>query len=268
MTLQRKITRSIKKNLSFYLTGSLLTAITVMLLIGAFAVSESLYTWADAYYEKTNIEDASFQTQIPITEEEMAQLEKDYDLTLEKQEYLDFAYQDTKLRLFSPTEKMDYYTITEGSDLKEPGDILLTYRYAKANNIAIGDTMVIGQDGTAAKSAGQDSTAAQSAGQVDIVSAAQGDSVSAEGKTFTVRGLIMKSDYAVMLYDLTENAADKSGFGIGIVYPEDFAVLGNGAQQYAVRYLDKEKETAFRTEIYENTIPRNIWKKPPIPVFP
>ncbi len=220
MTLQRKITRSIKKNLSFYLTGSLLTAITVMLLIGAFAVCESLYTWADAYYEKTNIEDASFQTQIPITEEEMAQLEKDYDLTLEKQEYLDFAYQDTRLRLFSPTEKMDYYTITEGSDLKEPGDILLTYRYAKANNIAIGDTMVIGQDGTA-------------------------------GKSFTVRGLIMKSDYAVMLYDLTETAPDKSGFGIGIVYPEDFAVLGNGAQQYSVLYRDREKETAFRTEIYE-----------------
>ncbi len=220
MTLQRKITRSIKKNLSFYLTGSLLTAITVMLLIGAFAVCESLYTWADAYYEKTNIEDASFQTQIPITEEEMAQLEKDYDLTLEKQEYLDFAYQDTRLRLFSPTEKMDYYTITEGSDLKEPGDILLTYRYAKANNIVIGDTMVIGQDGT-------------------------------EGKSFTVRGLIMKSDYAVMLYDLTETAPDKSGFGIGIVYPEDFAVLGNGAQQYSALYRDREKETAFRTEIYE-----------------
>lgn len=251
MTLQRKITRSIKKNLSFYLTGSLLTAITVMLLIGAFAVSESLYTWADVYYEKTNIEDASFQTQIPITEEEMAELEKNYDLTLEKQEYLDFTYQDTKLRLFSPTEKMDYYTITEGSDLKEPGDILLTYRYAKANNIAIGDTMVIGQDGTAAKSAGQDSMAAQSAGQVDIVSAEQGDSVSAEGKTFTVCGLIMKSDYAVMLYDLTETAADKCGFGIGIVYPEDFAVLGNGALQYSVRYRDRDKETAFRTEIYE-----------------
>lgn len=233
MTLQRKITRSIKKNLSFYLTGSLLTAITVMLLIGAFAVSESLYTWADAYYEKTNIEDASFQTQIPITEEETAELEKNYDLTLEKQEYLDFSYQDTKLRLFSPTEKMDYYTITEGSDLKEPGDILLTYRYAKANNIAIGDTMVIGQDGTAAKSAGQS------------------DNVSTEGNSFTVRGFIMKSDYAVMLYDLSETAADKSGFGIGIVYPEDFAALGNGAQQYAVRYLDKEKETAFRTEIYE-----------------
>ena len=163
----------------------------------------------------------------------MADLAKNYDLTLEMQEYLDFSYQFTKLSLFSPTEKMDYYTITEGSDLKEPGDILLTYRYAKANNIAIGDTMVIGQDGTAAKSAGQS------------------DNVSTEGNSFTVRGFIMKSDYAVMLYDLSETAADKSGFGIGIVYPEDFAALGNGAQQYAVRYLDKEKETAFRTEIYE-----------------
>lgn len=253
MTLQRKITRSIKKNLSFYLTGSLLTAITVMLLIGAFAVSESLYTWADAYYEKTNIEDASFQTQIPMTEEEMTELEKNYDLTLEKQEYLDFAYQDTKLRLFSPTEKMDYYTITEGSDLKEPGDILLTYRYAKANNIAIGDTMVIGQNGMAAQSTGQDDIAAQSIGQDDIAaqSTGQGDNVSTGGKTFTVRGLIMKSDYAVMLYDLSETVPAKSGFGVGIVYPEDLTALGNGAQQYSVRYLDREKETAFRTEIYE-----------------
>lgn len=43
MTLQKKIQRSVKKNLSFYLTGSILTAITVMLLVGAVTVSGSLY---------------------------------------------------------------------------------------------------------------------------------------------------------------------------------------------------------------------------------
>ena len=32
MTLQKKIARSVGKNLSFYLTGSILTAITIMLL--------------------------------------------------------------------------------------------------------------------------------------------------------------------------------------------------------------------------------------------
>ena len=36
MTLQKKIARSVGKNLSFYLTGSILTAITIMLLVGAF----------------------------------------------------------------------------------------------------------------------------------------------------------------------------------------------------------------------------------------
>lgn len=56
MTLQKKIRRSIGKNLSFYLTGSVLTAITVMLLVGAFSVSNSLYQCFDDYFEKTNIE--------------------------------------------------------------------------------------------------------------------------------------------------------------------------------------------------------------------
>lgn len=42
MTLQKN-TKKREKNLSFYLTGSILTAITVMLLVGAVTVSGSLY---------------------------------------------------------------------------------------------------------------------------------------------------------------------------------------------------------------------------------
>ena len=75
MTLQRKITRSVGKNLSFYLTGSVLTAITIMLLVGAFAVSNSLYFCFDDYFVKTNIEDGYFTTQEPISEEEKEELE-------------------------------------------------------------------------------------------------------------------------------------------------------------------------------------------------
>ncbi len=215
MTLQRKITRSIKRNLSFYLTGSILTAITVMLLIGAFSVSKTLYHWADVYYEETKIEDGSFQTQTTISEDELKALENTYDLTLERQEYVDRTYQDTRLRLFAPTEKMDYYTVQEGRDLAKPGEILLTYRYAKANDIAVGDTIELDQ------------------------------------KQFTVCGLIMKSDYAVMLYELTENVPDKAGFGIGILSREDLETFGKRTEQYSVRYGNREMEKAFRTEIYE-----------------
>ena len=215
MTLQRKIIRSVKKNLSFYLTGSLLTAVTVMLLIGAFSVSESLYAWADAYYEKTKIEDGSFQTQRPIGDAELSQLEQAYDLELERQTYVDVAYHDGRLRLFSPTEKMNRYTISEGSGLTQTGELLLTYRYAKANGIAVGDT-------------------------VELAST-----------QFTVCGLMMKPDYAVMLYDLTETIPDNDGFGIGMLDPEDLAAAGGGAEQYSVRYHDWGTESAFRTKIYE-----------------
>lgn len=215
MTLQRKIRRSVKNNLSFYLTGSILTAITVMLLIGAFSVSESLYAWADAYYAKTDIEDGGFQTQIPIGEAELAQLEQAYDLELERQTYIDLDYQDGRLRLFAPTKKMDRYTISEGSDLAQPGELLLTYRYAKANGVAVGDTLTLA------------------------------------GKSFTVCGLVMKSDYAVMLYDLSQTVPDNEGFGVAILYPQDLAEFGDGVEQYSVRYHDRTMEKVFRTELYE-----------------
>lgn len=48
---------------------------------------------------KTNIEDGYFTTQEPISEEEKEELEAGYDLTLEKQQYVDLEYHDTKLRL-------------------------------------------------------------------------------------------------------------------------------------------------------------------------
>ena len=57
MTLQKKIARSVGKNLSFYLTGSILTAITIMLLVGAFAVSHSIYECFTPYFDETRVED-------------------------------------------------------------------------------------------------------------------------------------------------------------------------------------------------------------------
>lgn len=42
-----------------------------------------------------------------------------------------------------------------------------------------------------------------------------------------------------------------SGSGIGILSKEAIKSLGAGMEYYSIRYGDKEKETAFRTEIYE-----------------
>lgn len=53
MTLQKRVRRSIGKNISFYLTGTVLTAITIMLLVGAFAVSNTLYDRFERFLHRT-----------------------------------------------------------------------------------------------------------------------------------------------------------------------------------------------------------------------
>ncbi len=55
-----------------------MTAITVMLLVGAFAVSNSLYSRFDEYFLETKIEDASFVTLTPIPDEELKELIRHY----------------------------------------------------------------------------------------------------------------------------------------------------------------------------------------------
>lgn len=204
-----------KKNLSFYLTGSILTAITVMLLVGAVTVSSSIYQCFDPYFAKTKIEDGEFVTESEISAGKLRELEKQYDVTIEKQQYLDFSYDDTRLRVFARTDKIDLVTVTVGRNVQAADEILLTWRYAKAHGITVGDTIELA------------------------------------GRQFHVCGLGMKPDYAIMLYELSESVPDKDGFGIGIVTAEAMESLGNGVRYYSVRYGDPTKETAFRTEISE-----------------
>ena len=78
MTLQRRVRRSIGKNISFYLTGTVLTAITIMLLVGAFAVSNTLYDRFERFFAQNRIEDGEFKTETPLTEADIRALEEAY----------------------------------------------------------------------------------------------------------------------------------------------------------------------------------------------
>ena len=135
---------------------------------------------------------------------------------MEKQQYVDLEYHDTKLRLHTQTQNVDLYTISEGRDIESGDELVLTYNYAKANSIAVGDKLKLA------------------------------------GREFTVCGLGMKSDYAIMLYDLSETIPNKSGFGIGIITQETMEELGTPMEFYSVRYRDPEQERAFRVELYQN----------------
>ena len=215
MTLQKRVRRSVGKNISFYLTGTVLTAITIMLLVGAFAVSNTLYDRFERFFAQNRIEDGEFKTEIPLTDADIRALEEQYTVVLEQQRYTDLVYQDTKLRIFTEMEKLDLASVLEGENLRSDTDILVTYRYAKANGIAVGDEITI------------------------------------LGQRFHVCGFCNKSDYAVMLYDFTESMSDQDGFGIGIITKQAMEKLADPITYYAVRYQDKTKEQDFRKAVYD-----------------
>ena len=214
MTLRKKIASGIPKNLSFYVTASLLTALTVMMWVGAFSVSMTIAdTYADVF-ESSVIEDGNFTTSSVISEQELQKLEADFDVIIEKQMFRNTERSGNTLRVFADTEKLDINVITEGAGLRTDSDILLTCDFAQAHNIGVG-------------------------GSVELF-----------GKTFIVSGLCNKPDYSAMYAELTDNFPDSRNFGIAVVTKNAAESIGGFSSFYSVKYLDKSRENDFRAFVY------------------
>lgn len=215
MTIHRKIIRSVAKDLSFYVTGTVLTAITVMLLIGAFAVADTLKLTFEEYYAKSRVEDAEFTTEGMIPDEAIAKLEDKYHVILEPQHFFEISREDSKMRIFDLTKRVNAVTTSEGNIPEKEDEIAITYNYAKQHGINVGDSFYV------------------------------------NGVAYTVSGLCMKPDYAIMLYDFHVMIADNYGFGIGIISDKAMERTEGVSTFYSVIYCDRSLESAFRKEIYE-----------------
>lgn len=216
MTLRKKILCSIPKNLSFYVTASLLTALTVMMWVGAFSVSMTIRETYTDVFENAVIEDGNFTASSVISEQEIQKLEADFDVILEEQIFRNTELSGNTLRVFADTEKLDKNVIIEGTAPRADSDILLTYDFAEAHNIGIGD------------------------------------SVELFGKTFTVSGLCNKPDYSAMYAELTDNFPDSRIFGVAVLTKNAVKNIGGYSSFYSVKYLDESRENDFRAFVYNN----------------
>ena len=214
MTLRKKILRSIPKNLSFYVTASLLTALTVMMWIGAFSVSMTIAETYTDMFEKAVIEDGNFTASYAISETDIQELETDLGVILEEQRFRNTELSGSTLRVFSDTEKLNKNVIIEGTELRTDSDILLTYDFAKAHSIGVGDNVEL------------------------------------FGKTFDVTGLCNKPDYSAMYAELTDNFPDSRNFGAAIISKSAAENIGGFSSFYSVKYLDESRENEFRALVY------------------
>lgn len=214
MTLQKKILRSLKKNLSFYITGSVLTALCIMLWGGAFSVSRTVSGTYTKLFDENDLEDGQFTVSSPLTDQDISALESEFSVILERQSFRNISYGDTTIRLFGDTHKIDKAVILEGSALGSSSDVLLTYNYAKAQGLSVGDTITL------------------------------------DGQDLVISGLCIKPDYAAMYANMDDSFPNSTDFGIALITEEAMNSVGGYSSYYSVKYLDPEQEADFRAAIY------------------
>lgn len=214
MTLQKKILRSLKKNLSFYITGSILTALCIMLWVGAFSVSRTVTGTYTSLFEDSALEDGQFTVSSPLTDQDINALECEFNVLLERQSFHNISRDGTTIRLFMDTQKINRAVILEGSPLSSDGDVLLTYNYAKAHGLSVGDTITM------------------------------------DGHEFVASGLCIKPDYAAMYANMEDSFPNSTDFGIALITENAMNSLGGYSSYYSVKYLDPGREADFRAAVY------------------
>lgn len=114
MKLNRRYTRSIKGNLSFYISSTVLTVVTLLLYFLFNITGNAILDFSVDFYERNKLEDANFSTYMEIPDKERRKLADTYHVTLEEQRYINIETGGITARIFDRTETVDLYEIRKG----------------------------------------------------------------------------------------------------------------------------------------------------------
>lgn len=212
MKLNKRYFRSIKSNLSFYVSATILTIMTLFLFFIMNIAGEAIWEFGDDFFASQNLEDANFTTYVPIPSEAVKKLEEEYSVTLEPQYYSNIETNGVTARVFKQTDKINLYQVTDGTDISENNEVIISEGYAVYNNISIGDSLTIGQN------------------------------------TYTVTGFFQRPDYLYMLQNEDDSYKNVTTFYLAYVTDDAFEELGSENCLYLVRY-NEDNQAAFRKEV-------------------
>ncbi len=215
MKLNRRYLRSIKENRSFYFASTVLTVVTLLLYFLFNIAGNAILTFSEDFYERNKREDAHFSTYMEIPQEELTELAETYGVTLEKQRYINIETDSVTARIFDRTQAVDLYEVTQGKDVTDDGQIVLSEGYAVENDVQVGDRMKIG------------------------------------GKEYTVAGFMQRPDYLYMLESEDDSYKNVSTFYLCYMTDREFEALGDTGCQYLVRYHPDSDVSDFRKSVHE-----------------
>ena len=214
MKLNKRYFRSIKSNKSFYVSATILTIMTLFLFYMMNVAGKAIWNFGDEFFISQNLEDAHFTTYIPILDEDIKKLEKEFSVELEPEYFCHVETDKTTTRVFKKTEKINLYSITEGKDIVKNDEVIISEGYAVFNKIALGDSIKIGN------------------------------------KNYTITGFFQRPDYLYMLPNENDSYKNVTTFFLAYVTNEEFEKIGGNNCNYLVRY-EKDNQLEFRKTINE-----------------
>lgn len=215
MKLNKRYIRSIKENRSFYLSSTVLTVVTLLLYFLFNIAGNAILNFSEVFYEQNKLEDAHFTTYMDIPEKELQKLAEIYDITLEKQHYINIETDGVTARIFERTQNIDLNEITQGKDAIKNNEIIISEGYAVENNIKIGSNMKIGN------------------------------------KEYTVTGFMQRPDYLYMLESEDDSYKNVSTFYLCYMTDSEFASLGDTGSQYLLRNHQNSDIAGLRQAVHE-----------------
>ncbi len=217
MKLNKRYMRSIKANLPFYVSASVLTMVTLLMFYLFYIAGTGINRYGDEFFEKYKCEDATFTTYKEIPDEEIEKLEQKYSVTLEKERFAGVDEGGHRVRVFCLNEKIDLYEIQDGRDIKSDDEILISAGYAVENGVKPGDVIRI------------------------------------KGKDYTVAGTFLRPDYLYMVENVSDDYKNVTTFFLCYMTHAEFeAQFGGGSINNKVIYTEKTDEAAFRKAINED----------------
>lgn len=215
MTLRKRYLRNIKKNISFYICAVLLTGFSVMLYLGFDAAAVKLLDDLNVFYSDYHVEDAQFTTLNKISDEDISELEEKYDITIERQTYIDFEEKDYTVRVMKRMDKINLYKMSGGQDVKSDDEIILNTGLMTENGLSYGDVINLGDN------------------------------------EYTLTGDFERPDYLFPIKEATDTFAIKSEFGIAEVSDNTYEKMiedkGITNEYYSIIYHNDKIEEVRKT---------------------
>ncbi len=200
--LSKRFPRELKSELGKYIVLFIFIAGMIGIVSGFMVAGNSMLATYNNSFEKYNIEDGNFELVYKAKEALISTLEAE-GLTIYENFYVEEETKDidTTLRIFRIRQEVNLACLMEGSLPVKNNEIAIDRMYADNNDLAVGDTLVVG------------------------------------GREMLISGLVSLSDYTALFSSTSEMVFDALKFGVAVVTENGFEEFGDVHLHYSYSWI-------------------------------